>query len=96
MNLGIGYLIHVPNGVEDGHRSQAGSEWRLRVDSGPAALRQFRPLPHETIGPPGRRVSRAAGLRRAEYGTLSLRRTKASIIYKAAGNLRDPNPAESY
>jgi len=41
-------------------------------------------------------VSRAAGLRRAEYGTLSLRRTKASIIYKAAGNLRDPNPAESY
>jgi integrase len=28
------------------------------------------------------------GLRREEYGTHSLRRTKASIIYKAAGNLR--------
>jgi integrase len=30
----------------------------------------------------------AAGLRREEYGTHSLRRTKASIIYKATGNLR--------
>jgi site-specific recombinase XerC len=30
----------------------------------------------------------AIGLRRAEYGTHSLRRTKASMIYKAAGNLR--------
>jgi site-specific recombinase XerC len=29
-----------------------------------------------------------AGLRREEYGTHSLRRTKASIIYKASGNLR--------
>ena len=28
------------------------------------------------------------GLRREEYGTHSLRRTKASIIYKGAGNLR--------
>jgi len=28
------------------------------------------------------------GLRREEYGTHSLRRTKASIIYKATGNLR--------
>ena len=28
------------------------------------------------------------GLRREEYGTHLLRRTKASIIYKAAGNLR--------
>ncbi len=28
------------------------------------------------------------GLRAAEYGTHSLRRTKASIIYKATGNLR--------
>ena len=28
------------------------------------------------------------GLRREEYGTYSLRRTKASIIYKASGNLR--------
>ncbi len=30
----------------------------------------------------------AIGLRRAEYGTHSLPRTKASMIYKAAGNLR--------
>ena len=30
----------------------------------------------------------AVGLRRDDYGTHSLRRTKASIIYKATGNLR--------
>lgn len=30
----------------------------------------------------------AIGLRHAEYGTHSLRRTKASMIYKATGNLR--------
>lgn len=30
----------------------------------------------------------AVGLRRAEYGTHSMRRTKASMIYKATGNLR--------
>ncbi|PAQ04479.1 integrase [Mesorhizobium temperatum] len=30
----------------------------------------------------------AIGLRRQEYGTHSLRRTKASMIYKATGNLR--------
>lgn len=30
----------------------------------------------------------AIGLRRDEYGTHSLRRTKASMIYKATGNLR--------
>ena len=30
----------------------------------------------------------AIGLRQEDYGTHSLRRTKASIIYKAAGNLR--------
>lgn len=29
------------------------------------------------------------GLRREDYGTQSLRRTKASIIYKATGNLRE-------
>ena len=31
---------------------------------------------------------KAIGLRHEEYGTHSLRRTKASIIYKATGNLR--------
>lgn len=30
----------------------------------------------------------AVGLQHTEYGTHSLRRTKASIIYKATGNLR--------
>jgi integrase len=30
----------------------------------------------------------AIGLQRQQYGTHSLRRTKASIIYKATGNLR--------
>lgn len=30
----------------------------------------------------------AIGLRKEDYGTHSLRRTKASIIYKATGNLR--------
>jgi len=30
----------------------------------------------------------AIGLRREDYGTHSLRRTKPSIIYKATGNLR--------
>ena len=29
----------------------------------------------------------AIGLRKEEYGTHSLRRTKASLIYKATGNL---------
>ena len=31
---------------------------------------------------------KAIGLRPEEYGTHSLRRTKASIIYKATGNIR--------
>lgn len=30
----------------------------------------------------------AIGFRREDYGTHSLRRTKAAIIYKATGNLR--------
>jgi len=30
----------------------------------------------------------AIGLRHADYGTHALRRTKASMIYKATGNLR--------
>jgi integrase len=32
--------------------------------------------------------AQAIGLRPEDYGTHSLRRTKASIIYKATGNLR--------
>lgn len=30
----------------------------------------------------------AIGLRKAEYGTHSLRRTKAAMIYRATGNIR--------
>ena len=30
----------------------------------------------------------AIGLRRAEYGTHSMRRTKAAMIYRATGNIR--------
>jgi integrase len=33
-------------------------------------------------------VGTGIGLRREDYGTHSLRRTKASIIYKQTGNLR--------
>jgi len=36
----------------------------------------------------GRDWVNSIGLRREEYGTYSLRRTKASILYKASGNLR--------
>jgi integrase len=43
----------------------------------------------------------AIGLRPAEYGTHSLRRTKAAMIYRATGNSyrqhpRDPDPARAY
>ena len=45
-----------------------------------ASTRQYARLVDERIS--------AIGLRRAENGTHSLRRTKASMIYKATGNLR--------
>lgn len=52
-----------------------------RIDrSGPMRTRQYARLVDEWVS--------AIGLRREEYGTHSLRRTKASIIYKATGNLR--------
>ena len=52
-----------------------------RVDhGGHLSTRQYARLVDEWVD--------AAGLRRAEYGTHSLRRTKASMIYKATGNLR--------
>lgn len=52
-----------------------------RVDpSGHLSTRQYARLVDEWV--------EAVGLRRAEYGTHSLRRTKASMIYKATGNLR--------
>ncbi len=52
-----------------------------RVDAtGHLSTRQYSRLVDEWVS--------AIGLRREEYGTHSLRRTKASIIYKATGNLR--------
>ncbi|WP_292670236.1 hypothetical protein [Mesorhizobium sp.] len=44
------------------------------------STRQYAGLVDEWVG--------AIGLRREDYGTHSLRRTKASIIYTATGNLR--------
>ena len=52
-----------------------------RVDhTGHLSTRQYARLVDEWVD--------AVGLRRVEYGTHSLRRTKASMIYKATGNLR--------
>lgn len=52
-----------------------------RVDpAGHLSTRQYARLVDEWVV--------AVGLRRAEYGTHSLRRAKASMIYKATGNLR--------
>jgi site-specific recombinase XerC len=52
-----------------------------RIDRSAAmSTRQYARLVDEWVS--------AIGLRREEYGTHSLRRTKASIIYKATGNLR--------
>ena len=48
--------------------------------STPMSTRQYARLVDEWVT--------AIGLRREDYGTHSLRRTKASIIYKATGNLR--------
>ncbi len=53
-----------------------------RGDSSPSVLGSLRASVRQ------RRVLADIGLRREEYGTHSLRRTKASIIYKASGNLR--------
>ena len=52
-----------------------------RVDrAGHLSTRQYARLVDEWV--------EAVGLRRAEYGTHSLRRTKASMIYRATGNIR--------
>ena len=52
-----------------------------RIDhTGHLSTRQYARLVDEWVT--------AIGLRRAEYGTHSMRRTKASMIYKATGNLR--------
>ncbi len=52
-----------------------------RLDRGrPMSTRQYARLVDEWVT--------AIGLRKAEYGTHSLRRTKAAIIYRATGNIR--------
>lgn len=52
-----------------------------RIDrNGHLSTRQYARLVDEWVT--------AIGLRREEYGTHSMRRTKASMIYKATGNLR--------
>ena len=52
-----------------------------RIDHArPLSTRQYARLVNEWVA--------GVGLRQEEYGTHSLRRTKASIIYKASGNLR--------
>lgn len=52
-----------------------------RVDcSGHLSTRQYARLVDQWVT--------AIGLRRAEYGTHSLRRTKAAMIYRATGNIR--------
>jgi len=54
---------------------------KSRIDhSAPMSTRQYARLVDEWVT--------AVGLRSEDYGTHSLRRTKASIIYKATGNLR--------
>ena len=72
----------------------------LAPQSGPAALGQElhrAPCPVFRLAAEGRTMQYARlvdewvtgiGLRREDYGTHSLRRTKAAIIYRATGNLR--------
>ena len=58
---------------------------RLRI---PEPKRLHDPHEHTAICPSRARVVVGIGLPAQDYGTHSLRRTKASIIYKATGNLR--------
>ena len=65
------------------HRGGAIDDYAFpsRVDrDGHLSTRQYARLVDEWVT--------AVGLRRAEYGTHSMRRTKAAMIYKATGNLR--------
>jgi integrase len=60
--------------------SQAGPSRAAPTAQRPIGTRQFARLVDEWVT--------GIGLQREDYGTHSHRRTKASIIYKAAGNLR--------
>ena len=65
------------------HRGGTVDEYAFpsRIDrNGHLSTRQYARLVDEWVT--------AIGLRREEYGTHSMRRTKASMIYKATGNLR--------
>ena len=55
-------------------------DWNVDDHARPLSTRQYARLVAEW--------GNGIGLRREDYGTHSLRRTKASIIYKASGNLR--------
>jgi hypothetical protein len=89
-------VIRRADGRSQSCRSFRRRRWIGRADCGPAAIghafpsriahsehlstRQYAILVDEWV--------LAVGLRKEEYGTHSLRWTKASIIYKATGNLR--------
>ena len=66
-------------------REARGLGWGLRLSQ------SSRSNDHLSTGQYARLVDErvtAIGIRKEEYGTHSLRRTKASLIYKATGNLR--------
>jgi len=65
------------------HRGRTVDDYAFPSRSNPAkhlSTRQYARLVDEWVS--------GIGLRQEDYGTHSLRRTKASIIYKATGNLR--------
>jgi site-specific recombinase XerC len=86
-----------PGGVENRHATVAdvGAHpfvlWPSRPLENNHGNSEFDRADHLSTRPYARLVAEwvtGVGLRREEYGTHSLRQTKASIIYKATGNLR--------
>lgn len=60
-----------------------------RIHSGqPMSTRQYARLVDEWVT--------VVGLRRKDYGTHSMRRTKAAMIYPTTGNLRAADPARPF
>jgi integrase len=64
-----------------------GQSWVIR-NSIPQRPIDVRGTPHGKSAQAGAEAQTGLGHRREEFGTHSLRRTKASIIYKDTGNLR--------
>ncbi|QCB42626.1 integrase [Sphingomonas sp. PAMC26645] len=54
----------------------------------PSRKRLYEAHEHEAVYPPRSRVNHRHWPQAEDYGTHSLRRTKASIIYKATGKIR--------